>query len=61
VRAVERPQAVDGLAGQRAGGDVAAEDDRVGPDVLELGEDRLQGRKVAVDVVEGSDAQGGMP
>jgi hypothetical protein len=52
---IERADEVERLARQRARGEVAAEDDQIRLDLLELGQDRLQRREVAVNVVEGPD------
>ncbi len=52
---VEAGQAVEDLGGQRPRGDVAADDDRVRTREGGVGEDGVEGRQVAVDVVERRD------
>jgi hypothetical protein len=55
-KGVERPQAVEHLHGLRARGHVPAEEDRVHPLAVDLGQHRLERVGHAVDVVEGRDA-----
>ena len=51
----QRLQAVKGGAGKRAGHDIAADDDRVRARRPRIGQHRLQGVGVAVDVIQGED------
>jgi hypothetical protein len=49
----------DRLGGERAPGEVAAEDEQLGAALARGRERRLEGRQVPVDVVERGDAPGG--
>lgn len=61
ARALERACERQRLGRQRPPGQVAAEDDRVDALTLDVGENGLQRRQVAVDVVERRDSDGVTP
>ena len=54
----ERAHRVDGLARERAAGDVAAHDDQIHAQRLDLGEHRGERGVVAVDVIQRRDPHG---
>jgi hypothetical protein len=49
-------QAVQDLGGHRTSDHIPADHNEIRPDALEICQDRLQGRQVAVNVVDGRDA-----